>query len=782
MSRTTGQAVDSRSPRISLLDIYRLCCPDDQVLCSIRDQQIDKILRLAPYTIVVQMLCGGVVLAALADSVNPFALLLWFALAGVFCAVRMARVWRLRQDPDYQDEAPASFLSATLTVFCLSLFWLVPPLIWFDQASASAQLLMAVVAAVLVSAGSLTVLAVPPAALAFASVSLAGTFIISFKLDNMPMAVLTAIYGVAVFFAITASARQSIAHARSRIELEEQGEIVSLLREFEASGSGGLWEADANLRLTMISEELAQQIGNSAQSLIGIPLKKMLDPDNRVSELSSGMRTLFDHLRTGQPFRDIAVPAVANDRWWSLSGRPTRDEDGQITGWRGVGSDITEVRLRGIDAVREARRDPLTGIANRLFIREQLEELLLDTYDEDERGALLLVDLDRFKLVNDTLGHAIGDRLLCEVANRLDRATGEDGVVGRLGGDEFAVIWRGSADRDTLSGIAQRLVEEVSRTVHVGGAALNVGATVGIAIGGRDGTLEGALMRAADLALYHAKKGGRGDYAFFEPRLLEAAEHNRLLENDVREALATNKMTLAYQPIVDARTKHTVCREALLRWDHHIRGAISPERFIPIIEDAGLIHQIGSWVIREACSEAMRWQDGAAVAVNISAAQLSGEGLEQTVIDALARTGLDPERLELEVTETIFIGDESETLDSLERLRALGVKLVLDDFGKGYSSLGYLSRAHFSKIKIDRSFVRGAAEGQRDCLAILRAILALADGLEVITTAEGVESEREAALLSSLGVEQMQGFYFGRPEAIEADLIPERRLAQRQDA
>lgn len=776
------RASKAEARRISLSDMYRWRCPDDPTLASIRGQQIAKILKMAPFSIAIQILCGAVVLAALANSVNPFELLAWFALAGAFCAIRTGRAWRLQRDPDYVRRSPATFRSATITVFALSLFWLVPPLVWFDHATPSAQLLMAVVAAVLVSAGSLTFLSVPPAALAFATVSLASTFIISFKLGNLPMAMLTVIYGLAVFFAITASARQSIAHARSRIELEEQGAIVDLLREFEASGSGGLWEANPELRLTKISEELAQQVGASARSLVGIPLRKLLDPDNRVAELSSGMRLLMHHLQTGQPFRDIAVPAIANDRWWSLSGRPTRDEEGRVTGWRGVGSDITEVRLRGIDAVSAARRDPLTGIANRLLIREQLEEMLIDTYEQEERGALLLVDLDRFKLVNDTLGHAIGDRLLCEVANRIDRVTGESGDVGRLGGDEFAVIWRGPADTETLTLLAQQLVEEVSRTVHIGGAVINVGATVGIAVGGRDGRLEGALMRAADLALYDAKKSGRGNYAFFDPRLLEAAEHSRLLENDVRDALSKNKMTLAYQPIVDAKSRRTVCREALLRWDHHARGAISPDRFIPIIEDAGLIHQIGSWVIREACAEAMQWHDNASVAVNISAAQLTSKGLEQTVVDALARTGLDADRLELEVTETIFIGDDSETLASLERLRALGVRLVLDDFGKGYSSLGYLSRVQFSKIKIDRSFVRGAAEGKRDCLAILRAILALADGLDIVTTAEGVESEREVALLTAMGVQQMQGFHFGRPEAIEADMIPERRLAQSHDA
>jgi EAL domain-containing protein (putative c-di-GMP-specific phosphodiesterase class I) len=245
--------------------------------------------------------------------------------------------------------------------------------------------------------------------------------------------------------------------------------------------------------------------------------------------------------------------------------------------------------------------------------------------------------------------------------------------------------------------------------------------------------------------------------------MFEEAEDNRLLENDVRDALHGDGLRLAYQPIVDARSGEVVGREALLRWRHPTRGEISPELFVPIIEDAGLIHQIGDWVIREACAEAVKWDSRFRVAVNVSAAQLPGAGLAKTVLGALAMSGLEPSRLELEVTETVFLGDDASTLASLERLRALGVRLVLDDFGKGYSSFGYLSRAHFSKIKIDQTFVRGAAQGEKESIAIIHAILALANGLDVETTAEGVETERQAKVMRDLGCTQLQGFYFGRP-------------------
>jgi predicted signal transduction protein with EAL and GGDEF domain len=307
------------------------------------------------------------------------------------------------------------------------------------------------------------------------------------------------------------------------------------------------------------------------------------------------------------------------------------------------------------------------------------------------------------------------------------------------------------------------VIEALTKSFSIGLTTVHVGATIGVARGGVDGFRQEQLMRSADLALYRAKEEGRGGHAFFDHSMFVAAEDLRALENDVREALDTGALRLVYQPIVDAVTEETVACEALLRWHHPTRGEIPPQRFIPIIEDAGLIHRIGDWVIRGACEEAASWDRPLRIAVNVSAAQLTGSGLAQTVVNALGMTGLAPERLELEVTESVFLGEDSATLASLDRLRKLGVRLVLDDFGKGYSSFGYLARARFSKIKIDQTFVRGAAQGARESVAIVHAILALARGLDIETTAEGIESAEQAKAMRELGCTQLQGFHFGRP-------------------
>nr|WP_283938406.1 EAL domain-containing protein [Sphingomonas alba] len=583
------------------------------------------------------------------------------------------------------------------------------------------------------------------------------------------------IFAFAVTFAAIVSARRFVGHVRTQFELQEQSALIGLLREFEASGSDWLWQLDENLKLTYMSRAMAEAIGKPLSKLIGIHARFILDPDGNAVQLSTGMRRLMHHAAERTAFRDIAIPIDHGRRWWSISAKPLIDAEGRFQGWRGVGSDITDTRLSGSDSVRAARLDPLTGVANRLLLREQLEEVLLRQLGGDCDCALLLVDLDRFKLVNDTLGHSVGDQLLCEVARRLENCAGHDGVVGRLGGDEFAIVWRGEGDEETLGRLAERVIAELTRTVTIGAADLHVGATIGISRAPRDGNREEVLIRCADLALYSGKEAGRGGYAFFEQQMYVDAEDYRSLENDVRNALSSDGLALHYQPIIDSRTGKLVGREALLRWSHPVRGPIPPDQFVPIIEDAGLIHQIGDWVIREACSEAIHWPGEMRVAVNVSAAQLSGPGIAETVLGALASTGLAPGRLELEVTESIFIGDDVSTLAALERLRAIGVRLVLDDFGKGYSSFGYLSRAHFSKIKIDRSFVHGAAEGERDCSAIVRAILALARGLSVETTAEGVENEREAAVMRALGCDQLQGYLFGRPVPA-TDLIDEQDL------
>jgi diguanylate cyclase (GGDEF)-like protein/PAS domain S-box-containing protein len=761
--RCREHELDASAAHVPLRELLSIAVPTQPKLVAIRRAQLEALVRMVPATLGGQFAAAALIAISLADTISTFQLVSWLILALGLGILRGIRAYRLRVDDRYARQSPPDARTITRIITILAGLWLVPPIFWFGQADLTQQIVMFLVGIGLMSVGSVTLTTVPRAALNYILLLCTGNLIMSFLMRSPILVTLTILYGFTLIWVALTISRRFFAQVRSHYDLEERSELVSLLREFEASGSGGIWELDADLRMTYLSEELAERLGTTTVRLIGRSVYKLLDPQDQIARVSEGMRTLFHHFENGVPFRDLAVPANGGKTWWSLSGKPVFDAHGAMIGWRGVGSDITDVRLSGSDAVSAARRDPLTGLANRLLVREHLEEALLAQINGHRACSLFVVDLDKFKLVNDTLGHAVGDKLLCEVARRLERSAGSTSYVGRLGGDEFAIVVSGDQSDERLGMVARKIIAELSRMFTIGVARLHVGATIGIARGGVDGEAEEALMRAADLALYQAKEDGRGGFAYFAPEMYARAENHRLLENDVRAALEEDGLSLSYQPIIDAATETLVGREALLRWNHPVRGAIPPDEFIPIIEDAGLIHQIGDWVIREACREASQWDPSIRIAVNISAAQLSGSGLAETVLGALAATGLAPERLELEVTESIFLGDDLATLASLERLRALGARLVLDDFGKGYSSFGYLSRAQFAKIKIEQMFVRGAANGERDCLAIVNAIVALANGLDIETTAEGVETEAQAAAMRALGCDQLQGFHFGRP-------------------
>jgi diguanylate cyclase (GGDEF)-like protein len=394
----------------------------------------------------------------------------------------------------------------------------------------------------------------------------------------------------------------------------------------------------------------------------------------------------------------------------------------------------------------------------------------------------MMIDLDRFKAVNDTLGHPIGDRLLSRVAERLTTLMGANEVIGRLGGDEFAVVVRDASDTQRLETLAQTIVDALARPYDIDHHTLYTGASVGVATGPRDGRTTEMLIRSADLALYRSKDAGGGKFHHYEPQLHVAAEERRVLEQALRKALTNDELHLTYQPVVDAGSGRLTGFEALVRWTHPELGPISPVKFIPLAEDARLIAPIGEWVLRSACAEAAKWPGDARVAVNVSPEQLHNPGFVAVVASALANSGVPARRLELEVTESVFMRDDTGAVKVLERILDLGVRLSLDDFGTGYSSLGYLSRTRFSTIKIDRSFVISASKKVPEAIAIIRAVVALAQSLGMATTAEGVETEDEHLMVQELGCTKVQGYYFGRPLPVEEARVLAARAAQNREA
>ncbi|MBB5705642.1 putative bifunctional diguanylate cyclase/phosphodiesterase [Sphingopyxis panaciterrulae] len=562
-------------------------------------------------------------------------------------------------------------------------------------------------------------------------------------------------------------AQSYIRFRRAEEVLHEKSETVSLLlREFEETSADWLWQTDNARRLIHVSPRLAYALGSSAEALEGLPLLQALAGDAwETGQFPKTLHDMAERMKRRESFSNLIVPVTigGKPRWWELSASPRLDDQGKYLGFRGVGSDVTEQRASAEQIARMARFDNLTGLPNRLHLTENLGRALGHATEAKTRCALMILDLDRFKAVNDTLGHPVGDKLLAQVAARLKSMMEPGMTCGRLGGDEFAVVLPNVQDAKEAEDLAHRIIATLSRPYVVDNHQLFVGASVGYAMGPQDGATVETLTRNADLALYKSKDKGGNVVAPYVPSLHAQAEERRVMEQELRGALDRGEFELYYQPVVTAEDGTLNGFEALIRWTNQTLGNVSPGRFIPLAEDSRLIAPIGEWVLRTACAEAMRWPSNLKVAINVSAEQLTDPNFAAVVVSALAQSGLPPQRLEIEVTESVFLRDGGGAAQLLDQLIALGIRLSLDDFGTGYSSLGYLRKTQFSTIKVDRTFVVGAAKGATESIAIIRAVVALADSLGMSTTAEGAETELEVETIRTLGCSNIQGYYYGRP-------------------
>lgn len=576
--------------------------------------------------------------------------------------------------------------------------------------------------------------------------------------SGWPTAPLTALvfvgFTLMVLRSTATSTRLFLSEQRVQDRLAGQEKMLRhLFDELETNGHDWLFEIDRVGRLTFVSGGMAEAAGLSADAILGRHWSFFVSDPRSAEPLAAD-------IREGRPFRDMVTPihVRGQQRWWRISGTPTRDADGVLTGYRGVASDVTERELAARHIEKLASCDPLTGLMNRRLLHLRLEERL-----RAGRGTILMfVDLDRFKLVNDSLGHGLGDRLLHDVAVRLGDIVGKAGHVGRLGGDEFAVVVPG-ADVAGAVDLGLRIIARLSEPYPLGNAQACIGASIGLAAGPRDGACVEDLMRAADLALYDVKARGRGNVRVYDREMHRRAEERRLLEFDLRSALDRGQLHLAFQPIVDAQNEEVVGFEALMRWNHPERGGVSPAVFIPIAEEAGLIGEMGTWALDAACRTASGWPQHIHLCVNISPVQFADPMLVEKVVATLERWNIAPRRLELELTESIFLDERPQTIAMLAQLRALGIGFALDDFGTGYASLGYLQKISFTRIKIDRSFVQASSADGGESTAIIQAIVALAEKLGMQTTAEGTETRAEFEEMRRLGCAQVQGYYFGKP-------------------
>ncbi len=538
-------------------------------------------------------------------------------------------------------------------------------------------------------------------------------------------------------------------------------EKLAIVEDIERSGVAAFWATDAQGRLIYGSPVIVDGLGYGHDRMIGVPLQQLFVP---IAGEGDG-RSLGLKLNTRKSFANLTVQATDNksEIVLRLSGRPIYDESTEFQGFRGSAIDITEEFRSEEEANRLAKFDSLTGLANRHRMEQRIDSTLHAFRSAKRSAALMMIDLDRFKQVNDTLGHGAGDQLLQQVAERLRSVVAGRGEIGRLGGDEFQVLVPDMDDRGELGEIAKKIIQMISQPYSVEEGRCTIGCSVGIAIAPYDGVEREELTRAADLALYASKNGGRGQFRFYAADLEHDANLRKRMEEDLAAAIEAGRFTLEYQPIVSLDGNRVVALEAQYCWEDEDRGRVSPETFLPVAEGSRLIVPIGEWGLRKACEEACQWPASLRVAINVSPVQFGANDFAEMVEDALKQSGLDPARLELELNESVLLGDASKIDKTLGILFKLGVRLSLDQFGTGLSSISYLRRAPFNTLKIGANFFEPVMGGEHGDMEMVRAVVALATAMGMETGATGVHAIALMDKLKEQGIGHIQGYVFSEP-------------------
>lgn len=757
---------------------------DAEAQAVLLDRQLRHLFRVVPWYVASNLLTGAGVAYVMAPFLAGHAWQAW-----VLCLLVTHLGWaghavgRLRR-ADGRDRTAFTNgdlgLSAFWCVLCACAcgagLYLAAPL----AASDGSRLLLAAYTPGLIATGVLVGITAPLVAflwlviLTVAACLMVGQ--LEFLAQGMTIAQLCC-YAVMLTIALLFISRTLVRRIEAEMAAERQQQIIGLLlREFESNANDWLWESDREGVLVRVGPRLAQVLGQAGGRLEGRTLPALFAP-RRLLEVGSdrhvGVDALQSSLQSPQAFSGVVVEAVVGrePRSWSISARPVHTQAGTWTGWRGVGCDVSDARLREVEALQRERHlhhlahhDALTGLPNRRQFLAQAPR-----GRDDTRAALALIDLDNFKNVNDSLGHMVGDQLLCTVARRLQQVCRPGDALARLGGDEFALLLRdlpaASAAQDALRCL-DHVLQVLRQPEWVNGFRIDVRASIGVALFPASVEPLDELLRRADTALYVAKGEGRDTVRLYEPRMSEHVRERLALVSDLAVAADNGQLEIDYMALHAADTLQVRGYEALARWRHPLHGRISPADFIPAAEESGLIVPIGMWVLERACRDALAWSSTTSLAVNVSAVQLAWPPFVPSVLDILHRVGLPADRLELEITESALAKDPASVRQALARLRGVGIRIAIDDFGVGYSSMAQLRELPFDHIKLDQSFAAGLQQETRDTTrSIIAAIIQLSDALELSVTAEGVENEQQLEALRALGCMSVQGFLLGRPVA-----------------
>jgi diguanylate cyclase (GGDEF)-like protein len=741
----------------------------DTESAEIRARLVQWVTFVSPWLMVVNILSAALLAWMLPAPVAPWLRWTWCGLVCTMCTLGLLGWLRHRRKTPTRV-GPSVVRKSAIHASVLAALWATLPWAVFPDGSPSAQILIAGVMLGMVAGGGFVLTPLAPAAVLFTVIIGVSTSAAVTQYHDplaMLLAALMAGYTVVVVAAVILGARRSAGALRAEREAERQGQLVALLlKDFESQSADVMWETDASGRLVRITPKLIALMRLEDDNARRRSLLGWFEQQAHDVEARDAVAQLRQAFATGQAFRQRGIPVAvgAAQRRWSITARPLVDESGVDQGWRGVITDITMEHDAQSRMLQLALVDSLTGLANRTQLRDKLQ-LKLESAAR-KPAALLCLNMDHFKRVNDMFGHAAGDAVLRETARRLRKLVRASDVVARAGGDEFAVLLDDIASEEDALRFGQRVVVELNRGFSSDAGLINSGASVGVVTIPGHGTSVDELLANADLALSTAKAGGRARAELFRTDMGERLRLRMTMERDLRMAVARNELRLHWQPQVDTAHWRVSGCEALLRWQHTDLGLIPPMNFIPMAEETGLIVELGEWVLNEACRVGAHKLPGLMVAVNVSPIQVVRDDFVNVVRKALSASGLPPQRLEIEITESLFIDASPKALRNLETLRQMGIRVALDDFGTGYSSLAYLRQFPFDTLKIDRAFVRELVT-QHDARAIVRSIVDLATALGMSTVAEGVEEPAQYELLRRAGCAGVQGFLIARPMLID---------------
>ncbi len=750
----------------------RLWSADDRQSNELRARHLQAVLFSSPWTLGATLLNVLLCVWVLRPHIGGIGLDIWALTLTLWSSMGLFGWWRGRKR-SVQRVRPKVVRHATWNAAALALTWGLLPAIWWPDLAPPHQLFVALLVVGNLSGGAIALAPLPSAAWAFAGLQMASGWVALQRTGGevgLSIQLLLLLYTTVLCVASYAVARLLAKRHLSEESAAQQGEVIGLLlRDFEESSADVLWEIDVQGRFMNPSERLAELLQRSPDKLARLGLVNALA--SLQAPGAGGVDRLRQTLVRGEAFRDEVIrvrfaPAAGEPertRWWSVTAKPVFDHEGRAQGWRGVISDVTAERKSHQHLNYLAHFDSLTGLANRVSVRNRLAQLVEQAAGaEGRRGALLCLDLDNFKNINDSLGHSVGDAVLQEMGKRLRKLMRKSDLCGRLGGDEFALVLDDLRSTDEALQLAQRLVAAMRVPVELSGLQVASGVSIGLALVPEHACSVDEAMAAADLALYAAKAEGRGRVHLFTAELGSSQRRRLDLERELREALVRDQLRVVYQAQVDLKTWRITGAEALVRWHHPQLGPISPAEFVPLAEKTGLIHNIGAWVLDRACSDAGGSLQGLCIAVNVSTAQVQRASFVNELRAQLGRHRLRPGQLEVEITESLLMENVNEALQNLHAIKQLGVRVALDDFGTGYSSLAYLRLFPFDKLKIDRAFVSELMQAS-DARAIVRAMLELARVLGMSTLAEGVEEPAQLEVLTRVGCSAIQGYLTARP-------------------